>query len=234
VSAQNPAQRAAQVKALTAANEKLRLEVAQLRAQLAESRAQQDKLQAINAQLQQRLAQVDQARAQVDAGAEATQMTAKMLQQQVASLQKELSIAASERDKNLKSVVELTDQLQRAFAEVSQLKAENVRLRALAPKEDRQVGGEPEPPKAQPPDAPPNLFGGEVLSIAEDGRVEISFGSDDGLTPGHRLEVYRPSGELGIYVGQIEVVQTQPQKAVCKPVLERDKIRKGDRITSKL
>ncbi len=97
------------------------------------------------------------------------------------------------------------------------------KLPAAAPAAERSTPGEP-----------PFLIGGAVLEVLEDGQVEISFGTADGLKRGHRLEVYRETGRQGIYVGRIEVVQAGPKRARCKIVAEQDTVRKGDRITSKL
>jgi hypothetical protein len=62
--------------------------------------------------------------------------------------------------------------------------------------------------------------------------VEISIGSDDGLTKGHHLDVVR--GEK--YLGRIRVVETWPDKAVCE-VVHKNKngiIQRGDNVTTKL
>ena len=87
-----------------------------------------------------------------------------------------------------------------------------------------------------PPGEPPNLVGGKVLSVGDTGEVEISFGSDDGLWPGHRLEVYRMAGNEGVYVGRVEVLKTSAKKSICKSLIEFEKkeVRKGDQIISKL
>lgn len=91
-------------------------------------------------------------------------------------------------------------------------------------------------PRAPQPGELPRLVDGEVLSVGKEGEVEVSFGADHGLWPGHRLEVYRLSGETGVYVSRIEVVKTMPKKSICKSIIEFEKhtIQKGDRVTSKL
>jgi hypothetical protein len=62
--------------------------------------------------------------------------------------------------------------------------------------------------------------------------VEISIGSDDGLTKGHHLDVVR--GEK--YLGRIRVVETWPDKAVCEVVTKNKNgiIQRGDNVTTKL
>jgi len=86
------------------------------------------------------------------------------------------------------------------------------------------------------PGEAPHLTDGRVLSVGEDGQLEISFGADHGLWPGHRLEVYRLQGDEGVYVSRIEVVKTMPKKSICKSIIEheRHEVRKGDGVTTKL
>ncbi|NQT13872.1 MAG: hypothetical protein HQ582_14050 [Planctomycetes bacterium] len=77
---------------------------------------------------------------------------------------------------------------------------------------------------------------GVVLAVSDKGQVEISIGSDDGLSTGHRLEVYRREGTAGMYVGRIEVLLTRPDRSICRVLSEflQRPIRKGDRVATKL
>jgi len=61
---------------------------------------------------------------------------------------------------------------------------------------------------------------------------EISLGSDDGVTPGDVLDVFRQESPTG----RIVIVRTEPNKAVAKRVadLETTRIQKGDRISTSL
>lgn len=77
---------------------------------------------------------------------------------------------------------------------------------------------------------------GIVLADSENDQVEISIGSDDGLSTGRQLEVYRREGAAGKYVGRIEVLLTQPDRSICRVLsdfLQRP-IRKGDRVATEL
>jgi hypothetical protein len=88
-------------------------------------------------------------------------------------------------------------------------------------------------------DPPPEVTG-LVLNKREGqtGRsdlIEISLGSDDGLSRGHSLYVYRNQGE-GKYLGRINIVYIEPDRAVGA-VMEKSRngvIEKGDYVTSKL
>ena len=100
---------------------------------------------------------------------------------------------------------------------------------------------DPDPNKYARKLAPPPLVTGKVLDAKQSGRgtssqwVEISLGSDDGLTEGNTLFVYR-IGEQYKYLGQIKLVRVTADRAVGV-VVERAKngvIEKEDNVTTKL
>ncbi len=89
-------------------------------------------------------------------------------------------------------------------------------------------------------DEPPPQVSGRVLNTKAADRngpelIEISLGSDDGLDEGHRLEVYSLNGR-GKYLGQIEVVYLEGDRAVGKVILKSKNgvIERGDNVTTKL
>lgn len=91
---------------------------------------------------------------------------------------------------------------------------------------------------------PPRVEG-KVLEIKtphEPGKtelLEISVGSDDGLTKGHELFVFRSALQTGgkpKYLGKIRIVRTTPDRCVAE-VLEKVRngiIEKGDHVQTKL
>jgi hypothetical protein len=89
----------------------------------------------------------------------------------------------------------------------------------------------PVPPAAWNEPPPPETDG-VVLAVGGTGQIEISIGADDGIRKGHRLEVVRGTN----YLGRIEVVQTQPDKAVAKILrdMQQGPIQRGDRVKSQL
>lgn len=100
---------------------------------------------------------------------------------------------------------------------------------------------DPDPNKYAQKLAPPPLVMGKVLDTKKSGRgaarqlVEVSIGSDDGLTEGNTLYVYRV-GEQNKYLGQIRLELVTADKAVGV-VVERAKngiIEKEDYVTTKL
>jgi hypothetical protein len=90
---------------------------------------------------------------------------------------------------------------------------------------------------------PPPAVDGEVVETKRGGRngsdlVEISLGSDDGLSEGHKLSVYRPAaGERQAkFLGEIRIVYVTPDRAVGTVVTRAKNgiIERGDNVTSKL
>lgn len=73
---------------------------------------------------------------------------------------------------------------------------------------------------------------GVVLAVNSSDLIEVSIGSDDGLKPGHVMQVYRGNQ----YLGQITIRTTGPDRAVGQidKTLQRGKIQKGDNVTTKL
>ena len=101
-------------------------------------------------------------------------------------------------------------------------------------------GFETDPKKIDRDLSPVPLVQGEVLN-AEKGRsggreyIEVSIGSDDGLSEGATLYVYR-SGERAQYLGEIKLTLVHPDKAVGI-VVEKAKngvIERKDHVTTKL
>jgi hypothetical protein len=82
--------------------------------------------------------------------------------------------------------------------------------------------------------SPPPVHG-EVARIDEQNkRMELTIGSDDGLVPGHELELYRlkPRSE---YLGKVRILTVEPDRAVAVVVgktIQGKKIKEGDIVAS--
>jgi len=203
------------------------------------------KLQNTVAQQQQDIENLDQERnkqtqlaAQLAISMKATHDTLAGLRKEVAGadgnggLRQEIRTTRADREAAFKQMVLVTEQLHQLQGELDRLKA-----RALELAEDHHKALEVlkvydlEPEPSLHTGIPPRVDG-VVLATAGGGLVEISIGSDDGLQPEHPLEVYRGSK----YLGRVEVMKTDPDKAVCKidPNFKKGVIQKGDRVASKL
>jgi hypothetical protein len=82
-------------------------------------------------------------------------------------------------------------------------------------------------------DAAPDVKG-RVTAVSSTGLVEIDIGRDAGLRTGHQLHVYRSAGIP--YLGKVEVIETQPERAVCKVLREFQKgpIQRDDHVAAQI
>jgi len=81
---------------------------------------------------------------------------------------------------------------------------------------------------------PPDVKG-IVTATPSREMIEISIGSDDGLRPGHQLDVRRGTGGGARYIGRIEVVEVSADISACKVLpkwSQGQPIRKGDRVST--
>ena len=141
--------------------------------------------------------------------------------------------AQADRDSHFKEVQRLTDELHDRVNELSTLKERSRTLSAdLAKATDTLRLFKLNPNIDYTLKQPPNVVEGQVMAVRSGGLVEISLGADQGLIKGHKLEVYRG----GKYLGRINVVETKPDKSVCKidPIYQQGEFKYGDSVTSKL
>jgi len=107
------------------------------------------------------------------------------------------------------------------------------------------LGIDPKDPAIAGMKSPPPSVEGLILNTKKDKQngtkfVEVSLGSDDGLSKGHQLFVYRfgtkENGNRPKYLGKIELVYVDPDKAVGTVIdaAKNGVIEKGDHVNSKL
>jgi hypothetical protein len=79
-------------------------------------------------------------------------------------------------------------------------------------------------------DGIPPLVKGKVTAVNKN-FLEISIGSDDGLLPGHQLDVFQGS----TYKGRVVVRKTDPDKSVAEVIPEylKSEIQKEDRVVTR-
>jgi len=164
-----------------------------------------------------------------------TQQTLARLREELGERRTEVTEAQQDRDAHFKEVVRLTDQLHQQVNELKRLRERQMELaRDLAQAE--AVLRHNDLTKDDPVDATPPTLDGLVLAVPRSDLVEISLGSDEGLRPGHQLEVYRITGSGPTYVGRIEVVKTDVDRSAAKvlPSYQQSHVQRGDRVTTKL
>jgi hypothetical protein len=76
------------------------------------------------------------------------------------------------------------------------------------------------------------VVNGFVTERLASGPIEITIGSDDGLRPGHQLDVFRGKN----FISRVRVTEIRPDVAVCEELrnYRKDLIKRGDRVTTKL
>jgi len=79
---------------------------------------------------------------------------------------------------------------------------------------------------------PPKGVGGIVTEVRPNGWVEISLGEDSGILKGHKLDIVRNLDGRSLYIGKIEVVRTEPDRAaaVILPEFRRGTVQREDQV----
>jgi len=215
---------------------KLDAEIADKRAQVAKLEQERDDLQRERDQLMAQVAQLTQQVRDAVAAMDAAHQTLAKRTEEVNNLRGLLRQAEQARHDALVRLVQRTDELHQAANELRALKDRAVTLAADLAKAKEvltkfDLKAEPELYHEQ---APP--VEGVIMAVPGNNLVEISIGADDGLMKGHRLDVFRLGNGENKYLGRIEVIRTEPQRAVCQivPEYQRGPIQEGDRVASKL
>jgi uncharacterized protein YlxW (UPF0749 family) len=150
-------------------------------------------------------------------------------------LRESIRTAQAEKEKHFQEVVKLTDRLNQAQGQLENLKNRNVQLTQQTGRLVSLLDAHDINPN-EPVDGKPPRVDGLVLAVNSQGLVEISLGSDDGLRRGHTLDVYRNNATTAKYLGRVEVLTTQPDRAVAKilPQFRKGVIQKEDRVATRL
>lgn len=87
-------------------------------------------------------------------------------------------------------------------------------------------------PNAPLDGAPPERNGNVLVVNRTKGLAEVSIGKDDGIRPGHELEVTRQSR----YIGRLKVLKTTPNRAVGEIMKDYSEgfILEGDRVDTSI
>jgi hypothetical protein len=220
-------------KGYDATKEQLEQEKLFKRQALAKLENKNEELQTQLDQREQEYAQEVQERRDAVGALDATNQRLKAQTAELESVRAEALQAKEQRDANMEKVVQLTDELNQQALLLKDLESRYKTLAAdAAEMKERLLGSSiPVPPAAWKAPPPPETDG-VVLAVGGSGQVEISVGADDGIRKGHQLEVVRGTN----YLGRIEIVQTQPDKAVAKILrdMQQGPIQRGDRVKSQL
>jgi septal ring factor EnvC (AmiA/AmiB activator) len=166
---------------------------------------------------------------------EAVQNNMKAQLAELDKLRADIRAVQAEKEENFQNVVKLTDRLNQAQGQLENIKNRNVQLTQQAARLLSLLDAHDINPN-EPVDGVPPRVDGLVLAVNNQGMVEISLGSDDGIRRGHTLDVYRNNATTSKYLGRIQVLTTQPDKSVAKilPEFRKGLIQKEDRVATRL
>ncbi len=231
------ADRDKQIQVLQQEKQRLTAEVERTRRiwehRLAQAESRYNELKRLRDRLQEQHASLLSSQAQAIQQMNAVQKRMDTLEQEIADLRQRNDQLRQQRDENLKKAIDADEQLAQIRNEYDRLRKRNgellaqineymVALQGAGIQLDREV------PRVE----------GIVSAVSPSGSVAINLGSDDGLEPGHQLDVYRlgRNGEASKYVGRITIVRTDRDHAYGRivPGITRERIRRGDRVATRL
>jgi vacuolar-type H+-ATPase subunit I/STV1 len=213
---------------------------AELKAELAISHQEVSKLSTErvelvgeNQRIQRELDQLRQQERTNTAAASSTQANNEKLTAQVDSLRTEVRDNQQKRDESFTIAVNTTDKLHQSDIELTSLKERNVQLAQQLGDKINMLEENGLDPNAAPGDVVPRVRG-VVAKIQRSGGsqlIEVTIGSDDGLKPGHTLEVFR--GDR--YLGRAEILKTEPDRAVGRILrqFQEGQIQGGDDVATR-
>lgn len=178
-----------------------------------------------------RIRELDSAMNTAAAASKMAEETVAGLRKEVALLRGEIQVAQEDRDVQFEKVVMLTDQLHAARGVEQNLRERQKQLIDQVTEAQRVMQIFGLNPKKSYDGIAPELDG-IVTAVGDRDLIEVSLGSDDGLLPGARLEVFRDNSYLGYAI----VLKTNPDRAVAK-IDEKSKrglIKEQDRVATKL
>jgi chemotaxis protein histidine kinase CheA len=186
---------------------------------------------------EKKIQELDQAVRQAVAAMDATQKQLATLRKDNETLRADIKAAQTDRDAQFKIVVKLTDEVNNLANERVALEKRMLQLTeelGKARAANNWAGVNPNGPYKEK--SPPAGLEGLVTAVTGQDMVEISIGSDDGVMKGHKFEVVRMAGGTANYVARIEVIQTTPDRAVCRVdiKMQRSPIQRGDRVLASL
>ncbi len=187
-----------------------------------------------NADMQNELDQLKQERREATAAVAATQQNNERLATEVTSLRQDIRTNQQRRDEAFNSLVKATDELNQTVGELNTASERNGQLTRQVASMTTAMRENGLDPATEPGAVVPQVDGfvSQVRRTASGQLVEVTIGADDGLKPGHTLQVYRG----GKYLGRLEIVETSPDKSVGRVDrrFQEGQIQEGDRVATRL
>lgn len=215
---------------LAAAAAKLQAERDAAQDLLAKAQSKRDELDKQVAAKEKELAEKEVLTREAVAQAAAANTNLKTADEKVAQLRDDIQKVRDQRDENFKKVVALTTEKNEESAAKKRLEEVNANLADQVAKAKLVLDRNGLSINTNVAGVPPKVDG--IVLFSADPLVEISIGSDDGLAPGHTLEVSRGAK----YMGRVRVIRTTPDRAVAEVMRDylKGKIEKDDRVATRI
>lgn len=207
------------------------IEKEQVRAKL---ETEKDELSRNLSAREQELASKTQSEREAVAQLKAVTASLEALRSENDTLRGEVKTIQEDRDKQFDLMVKRTEDVHKMVNQLDQLTRRNKDLvseSANAMQLLRMLGYTNDPTYYLQTANPPATLSAIVLSASAD-MIVISCGADDGIRIGHVLEVTRGN----TYVGNVEVREVTPDRAICKinKQKQQNSFQVKDRVVSKL
>jgi predicted nucleic acid-binding Zn-ribbon protein len=187
-----------------------------------------------NVGIQNELDQLKQDSREATAAVSATQQNNEKLATEVAGLRQDIRTNQQRRDEAFAATLKATEELHQTAGELSAAQERNGQLTRQVATLTMAMRENGLDPATEPGAIVPRVDGvvSQVRRTAGAQLVEVTIGADDGLKPGHTLEVYRG----GKYLGRVEIVETSPDKSVGRVDrrFQEGQIQEGDRVATRL
>lgn len=194
---------------------------------------EREQLLSQNLLIQRELDQLRQQERTNTAATASTQANNEKLTAEVGVLRNEIRTEQQTRDESFDVTISATDKLHQAQGELTALLDRNRQLaqevaNKMALLEDNDID-----PHSSPDAVVPKVRGivSKTQRSAGSQLIEVTVGADDGLKPGHTVEVYR--GDR--YLGRAEILKTEPDRAVGRVLrqFQQGQIEEGDDVATR-
>lgn len=187
-----------------------------------------------NTTLQSDLDQLRQQERANTAAVASTQENNEKLTAEVEALRAQIRKHQQSRDEAFATMVKATDELHQAQGELTSVRERNMQLVSELGTKTLLLNENDIDPDTDPNAIVPRVRG-EVFATrraAGNQLIEVTIGADDGLKPGHTVEVFR--GDR--YLGRAEILTTEPDRAVGRVLrqFQQGEIQEGDHVATRL
>lgn len=212
----------------------LTAEAEDLRRQAVKLETERTTLLSLNTTLQSDLDQLRQKERANTAAVASTQANNEKLTEEVETLRGQVRENQQKRDEAFATMIAATDDLHQAKGKLDVANERNQQIVAELGEKRVLLNENGIDPDTKPGDVVPRVRGQVLAKRRNAGNqlIEISIGSDDGLKPGHTVEVFR--GDR--YLGRAEILSTDPDRAVGRVIrrFQQGQIQEGDDVATKL